>query len=119
MIAMARFVYFFRGGAAERPDLSPTEMQAHVKKWYAWAETLSKSGHLVGSGLPVDSGGKTIRGRDRVVTDGPYAESKDLVTGSMAINAASLEQAVELAHGCPVFDYGGSVEVRPVVDHDL
>src|SRR5215472_3817824 len=38
---MGKFMYIFRGGAAERPGLSPTEMQAHLKKWYAWAETLT------------------------------------------------------------------------------
>jgi hypothetical protein len=59
-----------------------------------------------------------MRGRDRVVTDGPYAESKDLVTGSLVLQAASLDEAVQLARDCPVFDFGGSVEVRPVVEHE-
>jgi hypothetical protein len=49
-----------------------------------------------------------------VVADGPYAESKDLVTGSLIIAAASLEDAVEVARSCPTYEFGGSVEVRPV-----
>jgi hypothetical protein len=53
------------------------------------------------------------------VTDGPYAESKDLVTGSLVIEAASLQEATELAMECPVFEFGGSVEVRQVIVHDL
>ena len=57
-----------------------------------------------------------MRGAERVVTDGPYAESKDLVTGAMVINAASLDDAVEVARRCPTFEFGGSVEVRPVQD---
>jgi hypothetical protein len=52
-----------------------------------------------------------------VVTDGPYAESKDLVTGSMIIEAASLEDAIEVARTCPTYEFEGSVEVRPVQDH--
>jgi hypothetical protein len=115
---MAKFMYIFRGGAAERPDLSPTEMQAHLKKWYEWAGALAKATRHSG-GQPLERGGKTIRGRDRVVTDGPFAESKDLVTGSMIVDAASLEEATGLAQDCPVFDYGGSLEVRPVLERDL
>lgn len=112
---MAQFVFIFRGGAAGRPGLSPSEMQAHVQKWYEWSAALAKDGrHNAGQAL--DAAGKTVRGRDRVVTDGPYAESKDLVIGSMIISAASLEEATELARDCPVFEYGGSVEVRPVLD---
>jgi hypothetical protein len=114
---MAQFVYIFRGGGVAMPGLSPSEMQAHLNKWYAWAGALSKAGRRIG-GQPVDKRGKTIRGHDRVVTDGPFAESKDLVTGSMIIEALSLEEATELALDCPVFEYGGSVEVRPVLEQE-
>ena len=48
-----------------------------------------------------------------MVTDGPYAESKDLVTGSLIVEAASLEDAIDLARTCPTYEFGGSVEVRP------
>lgn len=114
---MSKFVFIFRGGAPDTPGLSPAEMQAHVRKWYDWADALTAKGHRV-QGQPLDNGGRTLRGRDRVVTDGPYAETKDLVTGSMGVEAASLDEAVELARGCPVFELGGSVEVRPVIEHD-
>ena len=46
--------------------------------------------------------------------DGPYAEAKDLVSGVLVVSAASLEAAVELARGCPIYEYDGSVEVRPL-----
>jgi len=110
---MPQFMYIFRGGAFVTPGLSVTEMQAHLEKWYAWAGALAKQGRSSG-GHPLHNGGKTIRGQDRVVTDGPYAESKDLVTGSLVLEAASLEEATDLALGCPVFEMGGSLEVRPV-----
>ena len=115
---MPKYMFIFRGGAPEIPDLSPTEMEAHLRKWYAWAGELAKAGRHTG-GQPLEGMGKTIRGRNRTVTDGPYAESKDLVTGSLVIEARSLEEATELAMDCPVFEFGGSVEVRPVVLHDL
>ena len=98
--------------------MSPAEMQAHIRKWYAWSDALAAKGYEL-HGQPLDRRGRTIRGRERVVTDGPYAETKDLVTGSMTITAGSLEEAVELAHDCPAFELGGSVEVRAVTEHDV
>jgi len=114
---MAKFMYIFRGGAFVAAQLSPSEMQAHMAKWYAWAKVLSEQGRNRG-GQPVLTEGKTIRGQERVVSDGPYAESKDLVTGNMVIEAASLAEATEIAHACPVFEYDGSVEIRPVLERD-
>lgn len=114
---MPKFMYIFRGGAFVTPGLSPTEMQAHLDKWHAWAGALTKQGRSSG-GHPLHNGGKTILGPGRVVTDGPYAESKDLVTGSLVLEAASLDEATELALGCPVFEMGGSLEVRPVAATD-
>jgi hypothetical protein len=108
----------FRGGAMSRSVLSPRELQAHVAKWYVWSDDLTRQGRRI-VGTPLDSPGVTVRGHERMVTDGPYAESKDLVTGSMIIQAASLEDAVEVARGCPTYEFDGSVEVRPVLDHRL
>jgi hypothetical protein len=108
----------FRGGAVSRSDLSPTELQAHVAKWYTWSDELTRHGRGV-VGTPLDNPGMSVRGHERMVTDGPYAESKDLVTGSMIIEAVSLEDAVEVARSCPTYEFDGSVEVRPVQDHRL
>jgi hypothetical protein len=110
---MSQFAFIFRGGGIATSGLSPSEMQAHMSKWQAWVKVLADTGHHRG-GQPLQNGGKVVRGRERVVTDGPFAESKDLVTGSLMIEAASLEMATELAHGCPIFEFGGSVEVRPI-----
>ncbi len=114
---MPKFAFIFRGGAPEQPGMSAAEMQAHVKKWYVWSDALMAKGHSL-QGQPLADRGRTIRGKDRIITDGPYAETKDLVTGAMIITAASFDEAVELARDCPVFELGGSVEVRPVVEHE-
>ena len=54
----------------------------------------------------------------QTVTDGPYAEAKDLVTGSLIVTAGSLDDATRLAAGCPIFEFDGSVEVRPVFQRE-
>jgi hypothetical protein len=119
-----KFMLIFRGGAVSRADISPSELQAHVAKWYTWSDELARQGRrnagtlcAVGGHGPVAHPGATVRGHDRLVTDGPYAESKDLVTGTLVIEAASLEDAIEVARTCPTYEFDGSVEVRPVQDH--
>jgi len=49
------------------------------------------------------------------VTDGPFAEAKDLVGGYTLIEAKDLAEAAELSKGCPIFERNGFVEVRPVM----
>jgi RNA polymerase sigma-70 factor (ECF subfamily) len=112
----SKFMLIFRGGAVSRPDLSPSELQAHVAKWYRWSDELARQGRARNNGTALDNPGATVRGCERVVTDGPYAESKDLVTGSLIVEAASLEDAIDVARTCPTYEFGGSVEVRPVQD---
>ena len=111
----ARYMLIFRGGAVSRGDVSPGVLQAHLEKWYRWSDELARQGRRH-SGTPLENAGKSVRGHERIVSDGPYAESKDLVTGAMIIEASSLDDAVEVARGCPTYEFGGSVEVRPVQD---
>jgi hypothetical protein len=114
---MPKFLFIFRGGGyASSTAVSPTELQAHLAKWNAWTNELLAAGKLAGANaLSHPPTGKTVRGRDKVVTDGPYAETKDLVSGTIVVEAGSLDEAAELARGCPIFEYDGSVEVRPVL----
>ena len=114
---MPKFMYIFRGGGYATPDsLSPSALQEHLGRWNAWTNELLASGRLAGGqALEHPPSGKTVRGRDKVVTDGPYAESKDLVSGTVVLEAASLEEAAELARGCPILEMDGSVEVRPML----
>jgi hypothetical protein len=50
-----------------------------------------------------------------VLTDGPFAESKEVVGGYLIVSAPGLDDAVQLARGCPIFEAEGSVEVRPII----
>ena len=110
---MSKFIYVFRGGAFVEKGLSAGALQDHLKLWGAWMGELAKQGHQP-AGEAVQHEGRTIRGKKKVVTDGPYAELKDLVTGNLAIEAESLDEAAKIALSCPIYIYDGSVEVRPV-----
>lgn len=109
---MSEFVYLYRGG--RRPQ-SPDEAEKQMQRWIAWLTDLSARGHIKDQGQPLDAEGKVVRGKDRLVTDGPYPESKDVVGGYTLVEAEDLSQAAELAGGCPIFEFDGLVEVRPVM----
>ena len=112
---MAKFMYVFRGGGIVVKGLSPAELGAHLGKWTAWLKELADAGHHEVGGSPLQMPGKTVRGKERQITDGPFAEGKDLVTGTHVVIAESLEEATKLALGCPVYEFDGSVEVRPIL----
>jgi hypothetical protein len=108
---MSEFTFLFRG---REYVASPEQRQKHTEKWVAWFKELGDKGHIKDLGRPLEAGGKVVRGDKRNVQDGPYAEAKDLIGGYTLIEAANLDEAVELSKGCPIFDTGGAVEVRPV-----
>ena len=112
---MAEFVYLYRGG--ERPT-SPEQAQQVMKKWMAWFQELAQSGHVIDRGQPLERSGKLVQGKTKV-TDGPFAEAKDVIGGFTLIKAADIAEAAELAKTCPVIERGGQVEVRPVMQLDM
>ena len=73
-----------------------------------------EKGVIKNPGNPLERSGKVVRGHNKDVHDGPFAEAKDLINGYTLVDAATLDQAVELSKGCPIFEDGGAVEVRPV-----
>jgi hypothetical protein len=107
------FMLLLRGGVSNR-DLSPDELQRQIERYMNWIEQLRRDGHFV-AGEPLDETGKLLSGKDgSTITDGPFTESKEEVGGYFIIRASSLEAAVELAQGCPIFRNNGTVEVRPI-----
>lgn len=109
---MEDFMFIFIGGEDKIQALSPEEMQQHMGQWMAWVEAMSERGEYKG-GHPLKPEGKGISGRDKIVTDGPFAELKELVGGYMLISAANIDKAVAIAKDCPVFQFDGQVEVVP------
>ena len=106
---MNNFMFLFRGGVT---PTSPEEMQAQMRKWMGWIQRLRDEGKYI-AGDPLQGAGKVLSSR-KVITDGPFAEGKEVVGGYFLVRAETLEQAAEMAKDCPIFESGGSVEVRPV-----
>ena len=103
--------------------MSPEEAQAaraeEIPKWEALFSDLSPTGVLgFGAELDVPRTAKTVRVRDgeTIVTDGPYAETKEQIGGLMVVNADDLDAAIAVAARIPVASRA-SVELRPVIEH--
>ena len=111
---MKKFLYLFRGGDAEWASQSPEQMQAHMARWTEWMIRISQNGEPV-PGLPLQPEGKVVANGGKVITDGPFTEGKEIVGGYVLVEATDLDHAVELSKGCPIFEFGGTVEVREAI----
>jgi hypothetical protein len=114
---MPKYMLIFHGGFYD--GLSPDEAQKQMQKWFAWIEKLSKQG-TYNSGEPLLPGGKILSHKNgKIVIDGPFVESKEAVAGYFVVEAASLDEAVEISRDYPDFHLGGRVEVREVMKVEM
>jgi hypothetical protein len=105
---------FRRDESGKEAPLSPEQMQAMMKPWQDWIGGLAAQNKLISSGNRLANEGNTIK-PNNIITNGPYVEIKESVGGYTIISAASLDEATELAKGCPILFAGGTVEVRPII----
>jgi hypothetical protein len=110
---MSEYMYLFRGGGIPVAQRSAENMQAHLQKWRDWLQALSQQGQFI-AGQPLQNEGQVVAGGAKVITDGPFAEGKEMVGGYLIVRAADLAEAVEMSKGCPIFEHGGGVEVRAI-----
>ena len=100
-------------------DASPEEMKAVMDRWAAYGkEAVDNGAFLAGEGLQESSTASTVKikeGQDPVVSDGPFAESKEQLGGFYLLECKDLDEALEYAKKIPFLN--GSVEVRPVMDY--
>jgi len=111
---MKDFIMLFHSEPSPNLQPTPEEIQAEVKRWQDWMGGIAAQGKLKSPGEALGFEGKTMNA-DGTITDGPYAEVKELVGGFTIVSAANIDEAMELAKGCPVLENGGKVEVRDVM----
>ena len=113
----APFLLLFRNAGSDTHEpLSSGERAELTKAWNDWYEDLALKGK-VQHGRPLGLQGRVVSGtRGQLVTDGPYAETKEVVGGYFFLSVADIDEATEIAKKCPGLPLGLTVEVRPVVD---
>ena len=113
---MSEYVLLYRNTAEAREQAmgTPERAQASMAKWRTWMEALAASGQLKNRGIALEMESQVVRSSKKTIVDGPYAETKELVGGFSVIEARDIAHAAQIAEGCPIVQFGGSVEVRPV-----
>jgi hypothetical protein len=102
----------------ETAEMSEDDMGGSMERWFAYTDWLVQKGWMRGGDAlqPTSQATSvTTRGGDRVVTDGPFAETKEQLGGYYLIEVDNLDDAIEAAGRCPGAAYG-TIEVRPIAD---
>ncbi len=114
---MKEYMLIFRNEKSDNNEApSAEQMRAVLKEWQNWIRCIAEQGKFSGTNRLLPEG-KTLK-PGNVITDGPYAEAKELIGGYVLVKAETLDGAVEIAKSCPNLKYGGNVEVRSVMPID-
>lgn len=101
---------------AAMAGMRPDEQTAQIKVWYDYGDWLTEKGWLVaGDALQATSTATVVRAPDGkpVITDGPFAETKEQLGGYYLLDVANLDEAIEAGARCPGATFG-TIELRPV-----
>ncbi len=105
---------------ANRSKRSESEMKEYMQSYFAFTESIKSSGNFVaGDGLQPTSTATSVRVRDgkTMVTDGPFAETKEQLGGYYLVEAKDLDEATAIAARIPTA-LSGTIEVRPIMVFD-
>lgn len=96
-------------------DISPDEIQAIIQRYVHWRQKIQQNGRSVIGHKLTDGQGRVMRGGggQTKITDGPYAEAREVIGGLFILGAHSYEEVVELSKDCPHLDFG-TIEIREV-----
>ncbi len=111
---MKEFMFIFKGPYYDHLDMSAEEAQAQMQKWLDWIGELSQQGIYVEGRPLLENGRKHVAGKEQIVTDGPFAESKETVGGYMIIKAKDMKEALKVAKGFPDYELQGKIEIAEV-----
>lgn len=113
---MKEFALIFRLKDISDFQPSPEQLQERMN----WLGGIAAQNRLVDKGntlLPIPGSAKTVK-PGNIVTDGPYAEIKEFISGYVIVRTDTIEEAVAIAKENPIFKIGGSIEVREVLKRD-
>ncbi|UZJ63903.1 YciI family protein [Sphingobacterium sp. KU25419] len=110
---MKEFALIFR--LKDIADFQPSREQ--MQERMNWLAGIAAQNKLVDKGntlLPVPGSAKTVK-QDNMVSDGPYTEIKEFISGYIVVQTDNIDEAVEIAKENPIFKIGGSIEIREVL----
>ena len=112
---MKKFIMLLHDAGSFPADISPDQIQAIIQRYVAWRQKVQDNGRKVEGHKLTDGEGRVMRGGTgrAKVTDGPYAEAREVIGGLFIVEANSYDEMVELSRDCPHLDLG-TIEIREV-----
>ncbi|WP_415907202.1 YciI family protein [Oleiharenicola sp. Vm1] len=111
---ISRYMLLFRNAGPEaHAHLTPEGRALLARQWNDWYDGLAAQ-RKVSHGQPLALDGRVVSGPEGRVTDGPFAEAKEVVGGYIMLTVESLDEATAIARQCPGLPHGLTVEVRPL-----
>src|SRR5450631_696335 len=113
---MADYMLLLHQDLDRKLPSNPDAIVAMTREYMDWADRMRTEGRLKGGQKLMDDPGRVLHAKNGKVsvTDGPYAESKEVLGGYYIITAADYAEACRLAEGTPHLKFGGRVEVREI-----
>ena len=110
----SQYLFIIRFKADFKPA-SDEAVKTNIKHWQEYMGNLIQSGSLVIGYRPATEG-LTISGNEKALKSTPYVANGELVSSVMVIKAVDMDAAKAIADKCPVFEFGGTIEVRPLME---
>jgi hypothetical protein len=115
-----KYLLALYGDESRFAELTPEQQAEGLKAWDAYTQAAIDAGvHLSGEGLQPSSTATTVRIQatgDPIVSDGPFAETKEQLGGFYLLDCKDIDDALAWAKRIPF--PGGTVEVRPIMDYE-
>lgn len=112
---MKEFMVFIKNEGNPVANLSPEQQQEHVQKVGAYIRNLMEAGKMKAA-QPLEMEGRIVSQKEGRFIDGPFNETKEVISGYYHILASNMEQAIEIGKGDPRFEDGEwRLEIRPIM----
>jgi hypothetical protein len=115
-----RYLLLLYGDESQWAEASPEDIQRSMEDYGKFGEEVTKSGAFIaGEGLEATNAATTVRVRagEAVLSDGPFAETREQLGGFYLLECRDLDEAVRWASKIPAV-FTGSVEIRPVMNYE-
>lgn len=114
---MSQFLLVMNGKHDAWDSIGAEEKQRIMEKYYSFVNRLKREDRFKG-GNALKHGGIGLRAdHGLIITDGPFAESKEALNGYFLFEAKDLDEAVSIARDCPALTHGENVQVFEVGSH--
>jgi len=115
-----RYLLLIYGDESTYGESSEADREATMKLWWEYDAAIRAAGaSAAGEALEPTSTATSVRDDDgtALVTDGPFAETREQLGGYYMLDVENLDEAIRWAHRCPASKYG-TVELRPILELD-